>query len=612
MRRIFVFAVMLLVGGIVWADFEKYVIDTRVGSDEYANVEFISNVDSRAIGGSLSFVLEEAGLYLQNRGVFNVQSDLTIRGSRFSQTGIAVNGVILNDIQSGHLNLSLPITIYDMDVVGIQKSANSTIYGSDAIGGVVDFKLVDSPEENIKFKLYSGGYGLFGGVASVSKGFGPIGLKVSFDRKMSDGYKFNTDFDSWIINASVISKLYGFDALVFVGHLEKDYGASKFYGSEAREKEIVTLSMLNVSKGDFKLNLFHRRSIDNYVVDITNPSSQVNNHEKGTSGLDIQNKFDLGNFGNLFLKLEGRWNTIDSVAQIGGITTNLLGNRYDIPFALVGEYGVEPVEMMSIVLGLRSDFWYIGDRQYGVVLSPSFKGYYYVVPSFKVSGNVNRFFRVPTYIELYYYDGISFGNTNLSPEEGWNYELNLSYFFDEEKKNFVYLSGFWRDSLNVIDFADDKTIPGLRYEATNIRWISGGGIEIGFNFNTTSFVGEDGVIKLFYAFSKFNSGVPVNFTFRYDKYFEHQADLSILQKFRGFEIYLLTSFRNRFEGKDSSGNLLPYTTYTLINGKISYELISGGKVFVEGYNLGDVKYQDINGVDMPQRWIWAGIEFSLM
>ncbi|MFN4244777.1 MAG: TonB-dependent receptor plug domain-containing protein [Brevinematia bacterium] len=611
MIRLILIIIFGLTSLLSWAQFEVYVIDNRVTSEEYSVVDVVRDVSSKAIGGDLVFAIEEAGIYLQNRGIFGVQSDLSIRGSRFSQVSVALNGVVLNDIQSGHLNLSLPLTIYDIDSISIQKSGNSTIYGSDAIGGIVDFRLYNIPEENIKFRLYSGDYGLFGGVVSVSKGFGPIGLKFSFDIRKSDGYRFNTDFENWILNSTIISKLWGIDTYIFLGHLEKSYGASRFYGTEAREKEIVQLAILNLTKYDFSINIFYKQGLDNYTVNITNPSSQVNDHKKLTMGIDVQNTFKFSELGNLFLKVEGRWNTIDSKANIGGSTTNLLGQRYDIPFAIVGEYGIYPLEELSLSLGLRSDFWYLGDRVYGTIFSPSFKGFYYILPTLKLSGNINRFFRVPSYTELYYYDGVAFGNTNLSPEEGWNYEISLRYFIDDNKKSSAYLSGFWRDSLNIIDFADDKNIPGIRYEATNIRWISGGGIELGLSLDMKNIL-EEGSLNIFYAFSKFDSGVPLNFTFRYDKYLEHQINASILQKFYGFEIYLLISFRNRFEGKDIYGNIMPYVNYTLINGRLSYEIVSGGKIFIEGYNLGNVRYEDINKVEMPGRWIIGGFQFYLM
>ncbi|MGC8964782.1 MAG: TonB-dependent receptor plug domain-containing protein [Brevinematia bacterium] len=593
-------------------DIESYVVDNRVSKEEYTSVERISNTSSKSLGGSIISPLEEAGIYLQNRGIFDVQTDLSIRGTRFSQTGVAVNGVLLNDIQSGHLNFTLPITIYDIGLIEIQKSANSTIYGSDVVGGVVNFNLPIDVEENIKFKTYSGGNGLFGSTFSVSKGFGLFGLKISYDRKLSDGYRFNTDFNNWTLNTTIVSKLYGVNTSIFIGHVEKDFGASYFYGTESREREFSTLGMLNLSYGSTKVNVAYRRSIDNYTVNITNPNTQINNHQKENFTVSVENTFKLNNYGNLFTKIESKYNVISSKAEISNQITNLLGDRFDAPVSLVIEYGLWPIEGLSLSLGGRGEFWYLGDRKYEPIICPSLKGYYYILPSVKISGSVNRFFRVPTYVELYYYDGIAFGNTNLKPEEGWNYELNLNYFLNNTKTSYVYVSGYWRDAINVIDFSDDKTIPGLKFEAQNIRWISGGGVDLGINLNTKEMLGSEGNIKLFYGYSKFNSGAPANYTFRYDKYLEHQLNLSLEQSIDKLYLYIITSLRNRFEGFDINGNLLPYTTYTLINAKVSYEVVSGGRLFVEGYNLGDVSYQDINKVDMPRRWIWAGIEFNLM
>jgi vitamin B12 transporter len=605
MRRLLIASLLLILVANAFTfgtELEEYVVDTRV-SEGYSVVEVLTNVNNYV---SFRSLLEASGIYLQNRAPFDIQSDVSIRGSRFSQVSFALGGVSFNDIQTGHLNLSLPFTVYDIDSVSIQKSGNSTIYGSDAIGGVINFDISKEIIEGVNIRSYVGGYGLFGSTFSVSKGFGVLGFRLSFDKKRSDGWKFNTDFDQWILNTTFVSKLFGGEFVLFVGHIEKKYGASLFYGTEARESEVGTLGIASFGFGKFKVNLLAKSAIDNYIVNISSPTTQTNNHVKYQSVLSVEDTFDFGNYGSLFVRVEGRGNVIDSKAYTTNGETNLLGNRYDVPFGVVFEYGFSPIDKSSLSIGLRNDIWYLGDRVYGVVTSPSLKGYYYIIDSIKVSGSASRFFRVPTYIELYYYDGIAFGNTNLKPEEGWNYELNLFYFLNEEQSSYLFVSGYWRDALNVIDFADDRSIPGLRFEAQNIRWISGGGVEVGLNFSHNLL--EGGLLKVFYSYSKFDSGVPDNYTFRYDKYLEHQANLVIYQNLYGFGIYTLVSFRNRFEGKDANGNLLPYTTYTLINAKVSYELLSGVKLFVEGENLGDVEYEDINKVKMPRRWIWGGIE----
>ena len=46
---------------------------------------------------------------LQQRAPDEVQSDLTIRGSTFGQTLVLLNGLRMNDAQSGHHNMDLPV-----------------------------------------------------------------------------------------------------------------------------------------------------------------------------------------------------------------------------------------------------------------------------------------------------------------------------------------------------------------------------------------------------------------------------------------------------------------------------------------------------------------------
>ena len=49
---------------------------------------------------------------LRQRGPNNIQGDLSIRGSTFGQTLVLVDGLRMNDVQSGHHNLDLPVPLF--------------------------------------------------------------------------------------------------------------------------------------------------------------------------------------------------------------------------------------------------------------------------------------------------------------------------------------------------------------------------------------------------------------------------------------------------------------------------------------------------------------------
>ena len=59
----------------------------------------------------LDEVLEQlSGIDLRQRGIFGMQADVNIRGGSFDQALILINGIAVNDPQSGHLSLDLRLT----------------------------------------------------------------------------------------------------------------------------------------------------------------------------------------------------------------------------------------------------------------------------------------------------------------------------------------------------------------------------------------------------------------------------------------------------------------------------------------------------------------------
>src|SRR3954454_17394759 len=88
---------------------------------------------------------------LRERAPNGVQGDVSIRGGSFGQTLVLLDGMRLNDVQSGHHNLDLPVPLEAIQSVEILKGSGSTLYGSDAVGGVVNF--VSRVPESSEFRL---------------------------------------------------------------------------------------------------------------------------------------------------------------------------------------------------------------------------------------------------------------------------------------------------------------------------------------------------------------------------------------------------------------------------------------------------------------------------
>ncbi len=72
---------------------------------------------------------------LQQRAQDGVQADLSIRGATFEQSLVLVNGLRINDAQSGHHDMDIPLPMEAIARIEVLHGAGSTLYGADALGG---------------------------------------------------------------------------------------------------------------------------------------------------------------------------------------------------------------------------------------------------------------------------------------------------------------------------------------------------------------------------------------------------------------------------------------------------------------------------------------------
>src|ERR1035437_4320917 len=76
---------------------------------------------------------------IQQRAAAGVMSDISIRGASFEQSLVLLNGLRMDSAETSHFNLDLPVPLVALGSINVLHGAASTLYGSDAIGGVVDF-----------------------------------------------------------------------------------------------------------------------------------------------------------------------------------------------------------------------------------------------------------------------------------------------------------------------------------------------------------------------------------------------------------------------------------------------------------------------------------------
>ncbi|MEI6947752.1 TonB-dependent receptor [Paraflavisolibacter sp. H34] len=96
--------------------------------------EEISKLPVHSLDELLRYV---PGLEVQARGPMGAQSDLVLRGSTFQQVLVVLDGLRLNDPNTGHFSSYIPVAPSEIERIEVLKGASSAIYGSDAVGGVI-------------------------------------------------------------------------------------------------------------------------------------------------------------------------------------------------------------------------------------------------------------------------------------------------------------------------------------------------------------------------------------------------------------------------------------------------------------------------------------------
>ena len=79
-----------------------------------------------------------AGVDCRQRGVDGVQSDISIRGGTYDQVLVLLNGIPLNDPQTGHNTLNLPVDIESIQRIEILEGPGCRIYGPNAFSGAIN------------------------------------------------------------------------------------------------------------------------------------------------------------------------------------------------------------------------------------------------------------------------------------------------------------------------------------------------------------------------------------------------------------------------------------------------------------------------------------------
>lgn len=555
------------------------------------NITIISKAEiEKSPANSIDELLQlNTGLDIRRRGSNGVQSDVSIRGSSFEQVLILVNGIRMNDSQTGHNTLNIPFDLESVYQIEIIKGPAARRFGQNAYAGVINIITKPVPGKTVKISAQGGDYKTYDIGLNANLGNENFSQLFQVHTSASDGYRYNTDYkinnfyyqNNLKINNGKISLQAGFS--------EKKFGANGFYSSpkateqyEETQASIVSVAHQQIfNKWNFNSNISWRRGQDMYLFNRVKPEIYRNLH--------------LGN--NISGDANASYNSKLGVTGLGVelrkeiLVSNNLGSKDRFVSQVFFEHHFNLLENK---LAISPGISWANYSNEGNFFYPGLDAGYTFNENHKIYGNISKVHRVPTFTDLYYTSRTEQGNENLLPESAISTEIGYQF----KLENFSAKTSFFtRNSDNLIDWAKDT--PESKWTARNISEVALSGIEAEVKQNFNGFFKSYSIGYTYLDNKRKDSDTRLS---RYDlENLRHQFVASLENRFLKNFTNLLTY---RYNERKNLGS------YNLVDEKLNYQHNDFG-IYLLINNLTNTKYTETSLVPMPGRWFHIGVNYKL-
>lgn len=404
-----------------------------------------------------------SGIDVRKRGISGVQADVGIRGSTYEQTLVLLDGMRMNDPQTGHHNFDLPIAFEDIERIEVVKGPGATQYGPSSNGGVINIvsrkQITTDSGRKAKVNLQRGSFDYERYALSLAKTEEEYSQFLSGSHSANDTYIRDEELDSKQGQGSyrVVHQNEKSTTQVAFGYLEKDFGAYRFYTGNpiyenARESTAQRHAYAANEYGlanDGKLNtsVSWRNHFDIYDTHI---GEKVFRNEHETEALQSRIAYSKGAFSSGF---EYNQENMDS---------NRDGQQSRHFSSVFTHYRLAIGNSVGIT-GNLSYLDYDSDKQYVLpVLGLDAR----LSENTEMYVNAGRSVRTPTLNDLYLNMATNIGNPDLKLERTDSAEIGLR--LESAWVNFA-TSIFYKDTQDAIDFTktDDEVTAGSAFVARN-------------------------------------------------------------------------------------------------------------------------------------------------
>lgn len=576
---------------------------------------------NRVQASSISDLLKTVpGVDVRQRGGFGVQTDISINGGTFDQLSILLNGMPLNNPQTGHNAADFPVALEDIERIEILEGAASRVLGASAFSGAINIVTKADKRTGVRLTAQGGSYGTFDVGMGLTFRNQQTNHQLSGGYTQSDGGTLHSDFSQ---RRGFYQGGYDWKNIQLTwqaGLSAKNYGANTFYSPKSNDQYEETRRILASVRADIKLfnntflitpMIYGHRNYDQYQFyrGKTGANMGENLHRtdvygamlnamytwvagRTSIGVDIEKEHIVSTaYGELMP--ESRWMDIHGSDR----KYDKVAHRNNESIFLEHTWNNRHWTVSAGVMANHNN-WFGNKLNFYPGVDVAFRPDNH----WNVFASWNKALRLPTFTDLYISNRAQQGDKNLKAEQTTTTKLGTTY---RTKGWEATASLFYAAGRNMIDWVYE-TAESERYHALNIGKLDnmGGSATVTWYVNETWKQDWLQRIDLGYAYINQNHKTeqPIYKSLYALEYLKHKFTANIAHRiYKQLEANWTVRWQQRMNG---------YEPYTKIDVKLQWSKPKY-QIFVKADNITAHRYYDLGSVLQPGLWIMAGATLRL-
>lgn len=558
-----------------------------IGSSLYIISE--DQIKARGFKDAIDAISSAPGVTSKQNGSFGGVGTIRIRGASSSQTLVLVDGVPVNDSSSpaGGYNFEY-LNTSNIQSIEVLKGSQSTLWGSDAIGGVINIYTKQPESTSFGASAEIGSFGLKRGSADINFAGSNSRFRVSTSKTSVDGISKadekdgNSEDDGFESESYSMSGSIDLDSLILKGSLsymesQVEYDSYGFAtGVQDGDERSNTDEFIGSISAIF--DLFDDKLQNSIFIsqsDINRDYYSNGSFSFGAEGkrelIRYQGNIEVNEFNKIAFGLESEESKVD-----------VDESTIDGSFLL---YEFRPNSKITISTGIRND----DHEGFGSKTTRRISGTFKPSDNLIIRSSWGEGFKVPTIFQsTYFCCGATSANSSIRPETSTSYDFGFELFFNEMNSNFS-ITYFDQDINDQINFSFG--VGG--YE--NIDKVNSEGFEIALDYQISK------LMSLYLNYSYIDSVDGNGSSLFYVAKDSGEAGL-IYEPNNSFSGSIIA----RYNGSESSsyGKIDSWIRFD-VNG--SYKLSGTNELYFRIENLLDEEYQQIFGYGTPERSGFIGL-----